>query len=677
MNYRTVSTICPYCGVGCGLLLQVSDGRLIGTLPRKDHPVSRGRLCLKGWNAHQFVHHPDRLQHPLIRKGGVLQEAGWEEALACVSQGFSRIRDQFGPGSLAGLSSAKCTNEENYLFQKLVRGIFGTNNVDHCARLCHSPTVVGLTSAFGSAAMTNSIPELAEADCILVFGSNTTENHPLAASFIIEAQRRGGRLLVADPRKIHLSSLADQHLRNRPGTDAALANGLANVILQENLHNRKFIEERTEGFEAFREVIQEYSPSRVEEITGVPASQIKDAAKLYAQAKRGSIVYCMGITQHAAGSDQVRALCNLALLCGQVGRSSTGVNPLRGQNNVQGACDMGALPDVLPGYQRVSDAEVREKFGKRWNLTVPGEPGKTLMEIISGCGKEIRGLYIMGENPILSDPDSDGVRQALARLDFLVVQDIFLSETAALAHVVLPSASFAEKEGTFTNTERRVQLLRKALDPPGIALADWEILCRVAAALGSAWNYQRPEEIMEEISALTPSYGGMRYSRLMGNGLQWPCPDETHPGTPFLHTERFTRGKGKFHPVRHRPHEELPDLEYPFRLLTGRMFCHYHTGTMTRKSPALSGEQAQGYAEINPEDATAISVKEGENLRITSRRGSILVQARVTGTVEKSEVFIPFHFSESAANVLTQKALDPEAKMPELKVCAVRLEKAG
>jgi predicted molibdopterin-dependent oxidoreductase YjgC len=324
----------------------------------------------------------------------------------------------------------------------------------------------------------------------------------------------------------------------------------------------------------------------------------------------------------------------------------------------------------------VSDPEVREKFGKKWNLTLPGEPGKTLMEIISGCGREIRGLYIMGENPILSDPDSDGVRQALTRLDFLVVQDIFLSETAALAHVVLPSASFAEKEGTFTNTERRVQLLRKALDPPGNALADWEILCRVAAALGSPQNYPSPEKIMEEISALTPSYGGIHHSRLMDKGLQWPCPDEAHPGTPYLHAERFTRGKGKFHPVRHRPHEEFPDPEYPFRLLTGRMFCHYHTGTMSRKSPALCGEQAQGYAEINPEDATAISVKEGEKLRVTSRRGSILVRARVTGVVEKSEIFIPFHFSESAANVLTQKTLDPEAKMPELKVCAVRLEKA-
>jgi formate dehydrogenase alpha subunit len=676
MKYRTVSTICPYCGVGCGLLLQVMDGLLIGTLPLKNHPISKGRLCLKGWNAHQFVHHPDRLPHPLIRKGGALQEASWEEALECVGRGFSKIRDEFGPASLAGLSSAKCTNEENYLFQKLMRGILGTNNVDHCARLCHSPTVVALTSAFGSAAMTNSIPELADAACILVFGSNTTENHPLVASFIIEAQRRGGRLLVADPRKIHLSMFADLHLRNRPGTDAALANGLAHVILEEGLHNRQFIEERTEGFEAFKEAIQEYPPTRVEEIAGVSASQIKEAARLYAQAERASIVYCMGITQHAAASDQVRAICNLALLCGHVGRPSTGVNPLRGQNNVQGACDMGALPDVLSGYQRLSDPEVREKFEKNWKLALPSETGKTLMEIISGAGKDIRGLYIMGENPILSDPDSEGVRQALARLDFLVVQDIFLSETAALAHVVLPSASFAEKEGTFTNTDRRVQLLRKAVDPPGSALADWEILCRVAAALGCPQDYESPEKIMEEISALTPSYGGIKYSRLMDKGLQWPCPDEAHPGTRYLHAERFARGKGKFHPVRHRPHEEFPDEEYPFRLLTGRMFCHYHTGTMTRKSPALSGEQAQGYAEINPEDAMAISIKEGQKVRVTSRRGSIQVPARVTGAVEKGEIFIPFHFAESAANVLTQKALDPESKMPELKVCAVRLEKA-
>ena len=676
MNYRAISTICPYCGVGCGILLQVVDGRLIGTLPLKDHPVSRGKLCLKGWSAHQFVHHPERLQQPLVRKEGVFREASWEEALDIVRRGFLKVRDQCGSSSLAGLSSAKCTNEENYLFQKLIRGVFGTNNVDHCARLCHSPTVVALTSAFGSAAMTNSIAELAEADCLLVFGSNTTENHPIVASWVIEAQRRGGRLLVADPRKIHLSSVADLHLRLRPGTDAALANGLAWVIVQEGLLNRQFIEERTEGFEVFKEAVKEYTPEKVEEITGVPAPRLQEAARAYAKAERASILYCMGVTQHSAGSNNVRAICNLALLCGHIGRSSTGVNPLRGQNNVQGACDMGALPDVLPGYQRVSDPEVREKFGKKWELPLPKDPGKTLMEIIAAAGKEIRGLYIMGENPVLSDPDSDGVCRALSGLDFLVVQDIFLSETASLAHVVLPAASFAEREGTFTNTERRVQLVRKAIEPPGNALADWEILCRVAAALGFPQNYQSPEEIMEELSSLTPSYRGMSYSRLKNGGLQWPCPDAAHPGTPYLHSEVFPRGKGKFHAVQHRPHEEFPDEKYPFRLLTGRMFCHYHTGTMTRKSPALFAEQEKGYAELHPEDAAAIAIQGGENVRVTSRRGSILVPARITDTVEMGEVFIPFHFFESAANVLTQKALDPESMMPELKVCAVRLEKA-
>jgi len=676
MNYQTVPTVCPYCGVGCGILLQVTDGQLTGTLPLKDHPVSRGKLCLKGWNAHQFVHHPDRLQQPLIRSGGTIREASWAEALDSVKQGFSRIRDQYGPASLAGLASAKCTNEENYLFQKLMRGVLGTNNVDHCARLCHSPTVVALSSAFGSAAMTNSIAELAGADCLLVFGSNTTENHPLAGSYIIEAQRKAGHLIVVDPRKVHLSSLANIHLALRPGTDMALANGLAHVILNEGLHNRQFIEERTEGFEAFKEVIQEYSPSREEEITGIPESKLKEAARIYAKAERAAIVYCMGVTQHAAGSDNVRAICNLALLCGQVGRPSTGINPLRGQNNVQGACDMGALPDVLPGYQRVDDPEVREKFSKNWNLPVPAQPGQTLMEIISGAGTDIRGLYIMGENPVLSDPDSESVRRALSRLDFLVVQDIFLSETATLAHVVLPSASFAEKTGTYTNTERRVQRLSKAVNPPGAALADWEILCRVAAALGCPQDYESPEMIMEEIASLTPSYGGIRHSRLKGQGLQWPCPDVSHPGTPYLHGQRFIRGKGKFNAVRHRPHQEFPDTEYPFRLLTGRMFCHYHTGTMTRKSPALASEQAEGYMEVNPQDAMALSVKEGEKVRVTSRRGSIVARARVTESVGQGEIFIPFHFSESAANVLTQKALDPESKMPELKVCAVRLEKA-
>ncbi|MHC4480567.1 MAG: formate dehydrogenase subunit alpha [Planctomycetota bacterium] len=674
---REVKTTCPYCGCGCGLVLGVRGGRIVRIAGDEGHPVSRGSLCVKGRFGLDYVSSPERLTTPLIRRDGELKEATWEEAIDLVAGKLAEIKAKDGPDALAGLSSAKCTNEENYLFQKFMRAVLGTNNVDHCARLCHASTVAGLARAFGSGAMTNSIAELEHADCILVIGSNTTEAHPIIALFIKAAVRRhGAQLIVADPRRIDLVRFASLHLRQRSGTDVALFNAMMNVILAEGLHDEQFIAERTEGFEEFHNCIKEYTPERAEAISGVPADDIRAAARTYAGAERASIVYSMGITQHTTGTDNVLALANLAMLTGNMGLESTGVNPLRGQNYVQGACDLGALPNVYPGYQKVDDPEARAKFERAWGVPLPQEPGLTVLEIIDAAAEgRVKGLYVMGENPMLSDPDINHVREALQNLEFLCVQDIFLSETAQLADVVLPAASFAEKEGTFTNTERRVQRVRKAIDPPGEATADWQIICRLAAAMGQPMSYEGASEVLDELTRLTPIYGGMSFERTEGEGLQWPCPDAEHPGTVFLHQGQFKRGLGKFHPTPFREADELPDEQYPYLLTTGRLLYHFHTGTLTRRSEGLEELSPPTPFEINPLDAAEHQIKEGDVVRVSSRRGEVQVRAHVTDRAPKGTVFMPFHFREAPANVLTNPALDPIAKIPELKVCAVKVEK--
>lgn len=674
---KAVLTTCPFCGCGCRYYLLVRGEKVVGVSPAPGDPVSEGRLCVKGWNSFQFINHPERLKRPLVRDGGGFREASWDEALELVAERLSGIKERHGPDSLAFLSSAKCTNEENYLMMKLARAVFSTNNVDHCARLCHASTVVGLASTFGSGAMTNSISEIEDSDCILVTGSNTTEQHPLVAARVLRALKRGARLIVVDPRRIQLSKLATLHLRQRPGTDVAWLNGMMYVILDEGLEKRDFIEERTEGFEELEKVVSDYSPGEVERITGIPARDLVEAARLYGRAERASIIYSMGITQHTTGVDNVRSCANLAMLTGNVGRYATGVNPLRGQNNVQGACDVGALPDVLSGYQKVSDPEVRDKFERAWGVKLPQDPGLTVVEMIeSALRGEVRAMYIMGENPMLSDPDVGQVERGLGNLEFLVVQDIFLSETARLADVVLPAASFAEKDGTFTNTERRVMRIRKALDPPGRAKADWEILCDLARKLGADWDYGSPSEIFDEIASLTPIYHGISYRRLEGWGIQWPCPSEDHPGTPYLHKGKFTRGKGKFIPARYRPPDELPSKEYPFVLTTGRVYFHWHTGTMTRRISVLDREVPRAFVEVNPEDAGRLGIRDGARVKVSSRRGEVEAEAKVTDVVPEGVVFMPFHFLEAAANRLTNPALDPEAMIPEYKVCAVRIERS-
>ena len=526
--------------------------------------------------------------------------------------------------------------------------------------------------------MTNSIDEIKDAECIFVIGSNTTSSHPLVATRIFRAKQKGARLVVADPRKIQLAAEADIHLSHNLGTDVALLNGMMHVILDQKWHDPAFIEARTEGFEEFKKVIEDYTPEKTAEITGVPAEDIIKAAEYFGTAETATIIYCMGITQHTTGVDNVKSLANLAMLTGNIGRESTGVNPLRGQNNVQGACDMGALPNVYPGYQPVTTIDSQKKFSDAWQTDLSDQMGKTVPEMLDGLSDgSVKALYVMGENPVQSDPDTTHVKKALAKAELLVVQDIFLTPTAQMAHVVLPGACFAEKDGTFSNTERRVNRVRKAVDPVGDARADWEIICDVSNRFGYEMNYESPAAIMDEIATLTPSYGGIAYDRLEGEGLQWPCPDREHPGTKFLHEDAFARGKGLFHAIGHKPPAEVVDEEYPFWLTTGRVFAHYHTATMTRNCPQLDAEIREGFLELNPEDADTFGILEGDEVKVASRRGEVKIKAMVTDRVNPGVLFLPFHFLEDDVNALTNPAFDPIAKIPEFKVCAVKLEKAA
>jgi formate dehydrogenase alpha subunit len=524
--------------------------------------------------------------------------------------------------------------------------------------------------------MTNSIRDSAQAKCFFVIGSNPLENHPIIGMHILRAIAHGAKLIVCDPRETELLRYSTVYLRPHCGTNVALLNGMMNIILARGLHDSKFVSERTEGFDKFKRLVEGYTPASVEKTTGVPAAEIEKAATLFASSGASMTFFAMGITQFTTGVDGVLSVANLAMLTGNIGREGTGVNPLRGQNNVQGSCDMGCLPNLLPGYQRIDDQAAREKFEKAWGAKLDPKPGLTLVEMMHAAARgDIKGLYIMGENPALSDPDSQHVCEALKKLDFLVVQDIFMTETARFAHVVLPAACFAEKDGTVTNTERRVQLMRQVVQAPGTAWPDWRILAEVMSRMGVKENYSSTAEVMKEISGLVPSYAGITHERLDKNGIQWPCPTLDHPGTPILHREKFTRGRGKFHAIAFMPPAELPDKEFPLVLTTGRILQHYHTGTMTRRSPGLNLMVKGPYAEINPADAETAGVKAGEVLSVASRRGKICVEARVTKRVPPGTLFIPFHFCEGAANVLTNAALDPVSKIPEYKVCAVRIEK--
>ncbi len=538
--------------------------------------------------------------------------------------------------------------------------------------------MAGLAASFGSGAMTNSIEELEFTDLVLATGTNTTENHPVISSFIKRGVRQQGvKLIVIDPREIDLVKYADVWLCQKPGTDVAVLNGLMNVIISENLYARDYIAERTENFDALKAVVSKYTPEHVEKISGVSAKDLKKAARMYAQAKRASIVYAMGITQHTSGTDNVKSVANLSMLCGNVGIEGGGVNPLRGQNNVQGACDMGGLPNVYPAYQQVNNEDARKRFETAWRGKLSTKPGLTLMEIMAAAGRgDIKALYIMGENPLLSDPDLKHVEKELRNLDLLIVQDIFLTETAQMADVVLPSTSFAEKEGTFTNTERRVQRVRKIVDAPGEAKADWEIISELSTKMGYPMKYSSAKEIFDEVIKVTPSYAGMTYERLEKEGLQWPCPTADHPGTKFLHKDRFSRGLGLFHAIEYIPPAELPDEEYPLFLSTGRVLYHYHTGTMTTRAQGPSERYPESLVEINPLDAEKLGISEGQMVKVTSRRGTVQAKAQITQKSMPGTIFMNFHFAGAPVNALTNPALDPTGKIPEYKVCAVKLEAA-
>lgn len=684
---KITQTTCPYCGCGCQLDIAtcktMENGQAVDTVIRvtgSDVVPNDGKTCVKGRFGLDFNTRQDRLKKPLIRKDGQLVEVEWPEALSYTARRMQEIREKNGPDSLAGLASARCTNEENFVFQKFIRAVVGTNNVDHCARLCHASTVAGLAISFGSGAMTNSIEELEFAKVILVTGSNTTEAHPVIATRVKRAVRQHkAKLILVDPRNIDLADDAAVWMRQKNGTDIAWINGMIHLILKNGWENKEFIAQHCENFEAMKAAVQEFTPERVEELTGIPQKALEEAARIFSHTDKGSIIYSMGITQHAHGTDNVKSLANLAMVTGNIGRESTGVNPLRGQNNVQGACDMGSLPNVYPGYQKVDDPTIREKFAKAWHApSLSDKPGLTITEIMNGAHEgTIKGLYIMGENPMVSDPNLNHVRESLEHLEFMVVQDIFLTETAQMADVVLPASSFLEKDGTFTNTERRVLPIRKIIEAPGASMADWEIIQNLARALGHMWSYANVSDILREINQLTPQYGGITPERLSkGESLQWPCPDANHPGTRFLHKDgKFTRGKGLFCAIPYVGPKEPTDKEYPFVLSTGRTIFHYHTGSMTRRTKALPAFCEGPYMEMCACDADTFAVNTGDRMRVSSRRGTIELPVLVTRRVVAGSVFIPFHFAEAAANTLTLDVVDPTAKIPEFKACAVKIER--
>ena len=710
LNAKAVRTTCPYCGVGCQLNLKSrpETDTVVAVESTDDAPVNGPALCVKGRYGWDFIHHEDRLTSPLVRRRLLdpdandasendWVEADWDSTLDLIAAKFASIQRESGGDALAVLSSAKCSNEENYLMQKFARQVLGTNNVDHCARLCHSSTVAGLAMAFGSGAMSNSMDDVAgQSESLFIIGSNTTEQHPVFGSMIRRAVReRGVPLVVADPRRIDITEFATLHIQQKPGTDVALLNGLMQIILDNGWQDDEFIAARCEDFEEFQKTISRYTPGMVSQITGVSIRDLHEAARILGTHHPMAVIWSMGITQHTTGVLNVLSLANLQMLLGNMGVPGGGVNPLRGQNNVQGACDLGALPNVFPGYQAVADAQCRTKFSEAWQLSdsdgakwsLSDRPGLTMTEIIDGAGKgKIRGLFILGENPVLSDPDSNRVREHLSQAEFVVLQDIFPTATAEYADVLLPGVSFAERTGTFTNTERRVQLFRQAIAPRGDARADWDAIADLARRTISAmkktpagphagWDYEDSAAILSETAALTPSYAGVSHDRLdKGERLQWPVKDQNSPGTPILHKERFVRGLGKFHAVDHLPPDERPDSEYPLLLTTGRVLYHWHGGEMTRRSAALNSLAPEPLIEISREDANRCHVENGQPVELSSRRGTMHALAQITERVPPGIIFASFHFpADRNANVLTNAALDPVAKIPEYKVCAVRL----
>jgi formate dehydrogenase major subunit len=693
---RQVPSLCPYCGVGCQVTYQVQENRIALTTGR-DGPSNRGRLCVKGRFGFDYAHHPQRLTSPLIRRDdapkaadaivdpanpwSTFREATWEEALDRAAAGLRRVRDQHGGNALAGFGSAKGSNEEAYLFQKLIRTAFGTNNVDHCTRLCHASSVAALLEGIGSGAVSNPVADVAHTDVIVIIGANPTVNHPVAATFMKNAVERGAKLILMDPRRTELSRLATRMVQFNPGTDVAVLNALLHTIVDEGLVDEAFIRDRTEGYDDFARRIRAYSPEAMAPVCGVPAETLRAVARLYATGGNSMIFWGMGISQHTHGTDNARCLIALALLTGQIGRRGTGLHPLRGQNNVQGASDVGLIPMFFPDYQSVEDPEIRARFEALWGTKLHPKRGLTVVEIMNAAHeREIRGMYIMGENPAMSDPDIQHVREAFAKLDWLVVQEIFLTETASFADVILPASVFAEKTGTFTNTDRRVQLGRQALEPPGEARQDLWITQELANRLGCGWNYSGPAEVFDEIRQATPSLAGITWERLEAeHAVTYPCLREGDPGDEVIFTERFptASGRGRLVPVDLTPSAEAPDAEYPFVLLTGRILEHWHTGAMTRRAEVLDTIEPAPMASLHPDELERLGIEPGGTLTLETRRGRLSALARADTAIPAGAVFLPFCYAEAPANLLTNPQLDPYGKIPEFKYCAVRVEAGG
>ena len=688
---RSVASACPYCGVGCLLNFQVKDERIVAVEGR-DGPANHSRLCVKGRYGFDYVHHADRLTKPLLRREGMaktaalvpkaqisryFREASWDEALSVAANGLRQLRETFGPASLAGFGSAKGSNEEAYLFQKLVRTGFHTNNVDHCTRLCHASSVAALLETIGSGAVSNPVEDVAEAEVIMIIGARPTVNHPVAATFIKNAVKAGKTLILMDPYRSDLARHATHFLQFRPDTDVPLLNSLMHVIIAEGLQNSDYIARYTEGFEELQRGVADYSPETVAPICGIAADVLREVARKYATSKGSMIFWGMGISQHVHGTDNARCLISLALLTGQIGRPGTGLHPLRGQNNVQGASDVGLIPMVFPDYQRVDDPHVRARFEALWGTSLDAKPGLTVVEIMHAIhAGQIKGMYIMGENPAMSDPNLNHARHALAELEHLVVQDIFFTETAGFADVILPASAFPEKTGTFTNTDRRVQLGRQAIQPPGDARQDLWIIQEIARRLGLDWHYANPSAVFAELRTAAPSIAGITWERLeTTHSVTYPCEQEGDPGEPILFKTGFptANGRGKFVPAAYTHAAELPDATYPFVLITGRQLEHWHTGSMTRHATVLDALEPEPVMSIHPLDIRAAGLRAEDYVRAESRRGVLVAKVRADAGIQRGTVFIAFCYAEAAANLLTNEALDPFGKIPEFKFCAVRI----
>jgi formate dehydrogenase major subunit len=689
---KKVDSICPYCGVGCLLTFNVKDDR-IRYVEGRSGPANKSRLCVKGRFGFDYVHHQDRLSKPLIRRDNVaktpelieqedidkyFREASWDEALDAATLGLRDIRDRKGPKALAGFGSAKGSNEEAYLFQKLVRAGFGSNNVDHCTRLCHASSVAALLETIGSGAVSNQVADGTDADVMIVIGARPNSNHPVAATFMKNAAERGSKLIVIEPYGSDLSLHASHFLQLRPATDVLLLNSIMHTIIAEGLENKEFIESHTDGFESLKENVRNYSPEKVSPICGIAVETIKQVARLYATANTAIIFWGMGISQHIHGTDNARCLISLALLTGQIGRPSTGLHPLRGQNNVQGASDVGLIPMMYPDYQPVNDHAAQKYFETLWQATLDPEPGLTVVEIMHAIhAGNLHGMYIMGENPAMSDPNLNHARQALSQLKHLVVQDIFFTETCSYADVILPASAFAEKTGTFTNTDRRVQIARQAVNPPGESRQDLWIICDIARRIGLDWNYQSVEDVFEEIRKATPSMAGISWQRLeIEDSLTYPLRNEGDPGQAVIFENGIfptDDGRGRFVPADYVTADELPDDNYPVVFITGRQLEHWHTGTMTRHSRVLDAIEPSPSIFINPKDLQKLNLGEGNSITVESRRGKITAAARPDAHMQEGVVMMSFAYKEAAANLITNEALDPFGKIPEFKYCAVKL----